>query len=600
MVVDLHDHDPGSADATVPDERDSSGGDGLDRALRALYSVAIASLWWRTLILTIVSAALGWLSLWLPDQGPDAARWSGLAEEISGGLFMAGLGAAIVQALVMSAPGRFRNLTAARMAEQRTAELRSLEQRMESLGKLLGDQMSRLSQRLSQVEEVERELQSRVHRADTLDSAGIVRLYARRSDAYVDMSRALRDPATTNIGLLGVRLAHMVRSNVGPSPWHSLESELRARVSSGGNLAVRVLLMDPACTAARLLDRSGTGDQHLGSLDLEVRLTLDSIRQLRRQLPRNSGVSLDVALYRTAPQSFVLLTDNEVYLQPYTYSNVTRRESSDTPRTSDCVALFMYERWSLVHSAAREHFDVIWSNAVGYDELYERASIGVDRGLADSGIVNVYTDPQSALRRMVHLIRSARERVWIQGLSLNPMFARELDEAMNELVQRRDIPDVRLLILDPQCEQARLKSYREYVSRHALSDDPPELERYLREGDEFHQNSKIYQAIMGNMQRLRELLRGTGVGGAPSHVKVRCYSSAPVAYVLIADGHALVEQYHFGKQGFSLWSAELQLTEEMPLLEYRRVSRQTPPHPFAIIEDHYEHVFDRVASPIQQ
>jgi len=90
----------------------------------------------------------------------------------------------------------------------------------------------------------------------------------------------------------------------------------------------------------------------------------------------------------------------------------------------------------------------------------------------------------------------------------------------------------------------------------------------------------------------------TGAKGA-GRLQLRHYFCAPTSYVLIADDHALVEQFHYGKPPSAPDStqAQLHIAREMPLVEYwhpQSASSLYRPEldPLSVIEDHFSQVYD--------
>ena len=154
--------------------------------------------------------------------------------------------------------------------------------------------------------------------------------------------------------------------------------------------------------------------------------------------------------------------------------------------------------------------------------------------------------------------------------------------------------DTRLLILDPNSDQAYLKSYRDYLHDEDWSAHGVEYDKY-RLDKSLHKQSPIYEQLQYSIRRLTVMSAKAGAG----HFQLRHYACAPTSYVLIADDHALVEQFHYGKPVTASDSiqAHLQLAREMPLIEYRSPESalfESRPglDPYAVIEDHFRHVFD--------
>lgn len=164
---------------------------------------------------------------------------------------------------------------------------------------------------------------------------------------------------------------------------------------------------------------------------------------------------------------------------------------------------------------------------------------------------------------------------------------------------RRPPVDTRVLILDPGSDQAIRKSYRDYL----LDQEDGAATDYAsyEQDEDRHKTSLIYEKLKYSAQRFARMSANATAG----NFQVRQYSCAPTSYVLIADDHALIEQFHYGKPVTAEDSiqAQLQLAREMPLIEYIRPRSglfESKPwfNPIAVIEDHFSQVFEHFGVPI--
>jgi hypothetical protein len=408
------------------------------------------------------------------------------------------------------------------------------------------------------------------------------------------MLAALRDRSVSDIRLLGLTLDNWFdthRTHGLDQPGAVLERLLlgqeRGSTDNGG-ISVRVLLIDPQCAGAHLLMHgSGEHDSTEGMTRManDALATAHHLIALAERLhAQETGNSLEVKFYRATPGVSAFSTNLKSFVRSY---------FANRPLHEFAAPLGQYGGGSVVHDAVRDHFDIIWeTSSIACDEILTESSYGVDQGIAESGIHNVYSEHEKARARMNYLLSHTRHRLWIQGISLNPMFIPPLESAMYRVFASPEI-DVQLLVIDPNCEQAYMKSYRDYLltnqRRQHLS-----FNDYLAQPS-LHTNSLIYQNIKHSTERVLNVIHESGA----SHCQLRYYTCAPTSFVLIADDSALVEQYHYGKspQTMHSWNAQLQLTEEMPLIEYRRprsglFKAQPGRNPFAVIENHFRHVFD--------
>jgi hypothetical protein len=169
---------------------------------------------------------------------------------------------------------------------------------------------------------------------------------------------------------------------------------------------------------------------------------------------------------------------------------------------------------------------------------------------------------------------------------------------MLRLLRNPDI-DTRVLILDPDSDQAIRKSYRDYLLDQDGS-TPIDYAKYAQDRH-LHNASQIYDRLRHSAQRFRSM----SAKAAGANFQVRQYACAPTSYILIADDHALIEQFHYGKpvDANDSIQAQLQLAREMPLIEYIRPGSDLFPrkpglNPLAVIEDHFTQVFEHFGSHV--
>jgi hypothetical protein len=575
-------HDAPGAEPTGA--ADSPSTSWRDRFQEKLFELATTRIWLRTLILVCISAALIAVAFLQGAPASDSV-WVYLVAQLGTGLLVGAVGSALVQAFIMSVPNQVKEELGGYAADEWASRFRAFDA---TLGRLV-----------ERVEDIQTEVRAHDERtsqpnARALEDVGITTVYPTREHARNDIRATLSDPSINEIRLLGISLNDLFRNGSSLHPvWSLIESAVRGeRVLTNGNaISIRILALDPYSMGARLFAGGLTDSdttERTARLHHEVEYTADRLMFPEQQLRTQTSpeISLELRLYRLPPHVFVCATDKTTFVQPYYLSR---------PEVQARAPIWRCESRAALHDFLKEHFNMIWNSAsVTPSELLKRHEWGVDRGLHDSEIVNIYTDASAAQNRMRWLLSNAKERVWIQGVSLAPMFRPELYRVMHDLVTRSSV-EVKLLILDPYCEQAYLKTYREYLAGIGGSGLFSEWEDYRRD-ESMHPTTRVFQGIQHAINEVRRLAEDA----RSPNFEIRLYASTPVAYMLIVDDRALVEQYHFGK--VSGTHAPLQLTEEMPLIEFRRPSSESTasatPNPFTILEDHFTFVFEQLGRPI--
>jgi hypothetical protein len=572
------------------------------RVLLIVYRLVTASLWLRTAVLTIFSVilivgAFHWHVITRPNV------WSYLAAQLGTGLLVVAVGAALVQGFIMSAPETWRKLVNQLRSESRETSQGHISKQLDAINKAMTEGIRALETQVSQLAaDMERHnLHTLVPDDGAIHAAGVVGVYPAGNDAANDMMACLRDPRTTSIRLLGLSLADWFgarrKTYDTGLPVHLLDSLLRAEPSTASRsrpLSVRILLLDPRCAAARLLVHGGgepDAGERLSRLHNDAERTARYLIRLRDEVAvLGNGNSVEVRFYRVLPSLFALSTDVGSFVRPY-FAGL------DTSRS--LAATWQYGDDSAIHQATCGHFDAVWHHAsVTAEAVLKEKSDGTDRGLSEAGICNIYTDLKDAQERIDWLISNAKDRVWLQGVSLVHHVGTPLIDTLSDLA-RKDTVDARFLILDPDCEEAYRKSYRDYLLDIEQQDATPSFDEYHANKD-LHKESAVYKNIRYTTQIL------TGIIGTkqPGSARLRHYTCAPTSYVLIADNHALVEQFHYGKSPSATGSARtrLNLAREMPLVELEHplpnlyeVRRDFDP--LAVMTDHFSRVFDAFSHP---
>src|SRR3984957_5061124 len=589
-------------------ERDGDGGPSDaerqrdSRLMRFAYRAITANLWLRTAILTIISVVLVVISFKLNVfTHPDI--WSFLASGLGIGLLVGAVGTALVQSIIMSSPETFRKLIEEFHSESEALSHSRAAEQLDLIRTVTAEGLRSLEVQTSQ-------LLAEMHRHDmrsiapgdkALEEAGVTAFYPNAADAMASMTTSLRDPRITTIRLMGLSLSDWLgtksTSHGSDVPLNLLETVLRGGgvPSQSRPVKLQVLLLDPYCAAARLLlhrSREPDIEGRIRRFKDETEGGVEVINRLQNELARHKNrSSVEVRYYRTIPSFFALTTDTGCFTRPY-YAALDTSQSS--------VPVWQYRSDSVTYRAAEDHFDSIWRYAsLDAESILKENSYGTDKGISEAGIYNIYTDLDSAQARIIWLLEDARRRVWMQGISLVHHAGTAIIDHIAEVVHKPEV-DTRFLILDPDCDEAYRKSYRDYLldeaarSNRMLSFDQYRADRSL------HENSAVYR----NIRYTTQIFAGIIGSVKSSSASLLHYTCAPTSYVLIADDRVLVEQFHYGKPPLAIDSAgtRLQLAREMPLVELRRprpglFEAHRRFDPLEVMTDHYEHVFDHFSHP---
>lgn len=424
-------------------------------------------------------------------------------------------------------------------------------------------------------------------------ASDIERLYASREDAAEDMRRDLVDLANTSIRIIGISLNDFVRADdkILAQAWTGIQHA----IDDDRSLDIRLLLIDPDCLGAQLrsVGEARAQEAIAGRLREDVIAVAESLLKIEATAKLKKQVKFQCRFYRLPPILFLCKVDSACYVQQY-YFWSQRNANRSCP-------VIRYRRSEgagegrLIYHGMGEHFDWVWKHAsIPLSEFLETKSTGTDKGLHQCGVANIFSSAGDGLERIRWLLEHARDRVAIQGVSLRSFFdPGPLFNAIVGLIDKE--VELRILLIDSACEQAKYRSYRERLfSGPGLS-----LDEYLSSGQ--HSQADLYrdtERSVVNLRRQLTAIRTRKNRGWQPNVAIRRYATAPACFMLRVDDRVLVEQYHYGKvvpEGQS--EAPAILGKDMPLVEYRQSgSTLYDPialrSPFALLNNHFEFAFD--------
>lgn len=165
--------------------------------------------------------------------------------------------------------------------------------------------------------------------------------------------------------------------------------------------------------------------------------------------------------------------------------------------------------------------------------------------LMKCGILNIYEDRPSAEGHILEMLSKAKDHIEVIGISLRSLFqgGGRLNKAILDVLadaaeSKRQTPKWRVMVLDPECDQARYRSERE---------EPKGTN--LEEGN-LHREVNLTIQVVDNWRK-----RGC-------NIELRAYKGSPSCFLMIIDNTIFVEQYHYGRAGGA------RVAELVPLLEF--------------------------------
>jgi len=546
-------------------------------------------------IFGVVITALSYTSPFIksPNLFTDLTRGVGV------GLVIAAVTSGVVSLLIARSPKEFQEQLNTFLKEDVTTEL----------GRLRTDTTHELEGLRTDTSNSLGELQNDIRQQTTgligiskslvaLNQVGISRVYAKRGEAADDIVQDLRDKNLSEIQVIGISLNDFVPDEKTDlhKVWKEIEAYIRPELpvpKQNPPLDIKVLIIDPNSLGAYLRSVGENRESNIrGSrLSDDVYRTAKPLRMLKEAADKNydtTGVSFHFRFYQLPPILFLLRTNMVSYIESY-YFWASRSTAASMP---------IYRCSSLLQRGMKDHFDLIWESAsISPEQFFEQHYVGIDRGIHQCGAINVFLDSEQARRRMVWHLKQAKRRIWLQGISLHSFF----DEGLSPYNLYTEIQravargvEVKILLLDPESDQALYRAFRERLLR---TDLPPMTLHEYQKNQQERQKDRLYRETNESIDQIRRIVR---VGS--KNLQVKLYSSAPSCFMLLVDNVVLVEQFQYGKIPKSDETDLVNpiLSKDMPLIEYIRtpVTLFEPiqgRNSFLLMEDHFDFVFKQCA-----
>ena len=423
------------------------------------------------------------------------------------------------------------------------------------------------------LDEIHTALQKSVRSLEAMSKTGLVRLYGSREEASDDIASDFDYENNHKIRLAGISLNDFILRK---DPrfgliWHKLQLLLKNGIAENRTLDIRILLIDPSCFGAQLRakgEERDTGKSQAGRLEHDVEIAIGELLYLEETFKTN-GLRFECKLYRLPPIMFLFWTDTVCYTQQY-YFWSSRLDVKSFP-VCKFHSVHTIGAPKSIHAELDLHFNWIWDQAsIGLKDYRMKWLHGADKGIAQTG--NFFTDPSEGLKRIENILKDAGETITIQGITLHSFFSRtnpRLYQLLSELVMN-DKVNMTLLFLNPDCEQAKFRAFREY----SLENPEMTFVQYLEDNDITHRKTDLYKDTIAAKHSLELMICEIAVKKGPEwkpKLQAGFYNSAPYSFVLRADNSVLVEQYHYGKLPDDQYGPRIILGKDLPLVEYIRI-----------------------------
>jgi hypothetical protein len=466
---------------------------------------------------------------------------------------------------------------------------------------LAGEVKSDLREIRNDIKQLTRELYNNAASLEALRQSQVRQIYPSRESAIPDMARSLMSPGISKVSIIGISLNDFLETSPqahGQPSLHAAWLHLAGRLEQGPGASpfeMRVMLIDPNCYGAILRARGETRDQQLDSrLVDDVTRAANSLYEIQATLKQkrvagevSADIMFEARLYQLPPVLFLSQTNEVTFTHQY-YFWRSRDPLVPIPTSA-------YTGSADTHRGMADHFDWIWKHAsISLESFKVGKEIGIESNAKKRAMSNFYHDPSISRVRILRHIQQTKRRLYIQGISLKLFFeSGEILAQLSELSSREDV-DIKILVIDPDSEQAKYRSFREWLITNRDEDNNiKSLADYCGDPTR-HQNSDLVRDTNRAIQQFKSFIRNKS-----ANAQMRKYSSSPAAFILMTDEYVMIEQYHYGKINPEDIASPLILGKDMPLVEYSRMTpgifegeRVVIRDPYRLIEDHFKFAFE--------
>ena len=435
---------------------------------------------------------------------------------------------------------------------------------------------------------------------DALKNAGIVEFYENRSRASKEIEDAIENKNVKSLKIIGISLNDFVRDEhpILHKAWKTVEDYIKSDKPprKTENIEIKLLIIDPMSNGAFLRGSAeGTEDSHTRLYE-DVIISMRHFRNLEKISSIGKKVKFSAKIYRTPPIMYLVWTPETSFVQQY-YFRPKHSADINIPVIQYHSKDPFLNLGNSIHDELQFHFDWIWDNAAfSLQDYFKKHNIGIDSGSNNANIINIYYEKnlsqQKSKERILYLIKNTQKRLWIKGISLKSFFKYgDLFDAISNACSIAGL-DIKVLLIDPDCDQAKIRSFREYL----MNDETRNLSYF---NDEERRKQPLYKDTMDSITNIRDHIKELNNYCNKHNFSARIYHSSPEAFILITDESALIEQYHYGKirPTTSQSSKGKILGGDFPVIEYKRNDKDSF-DPYKILNNHFEFVFTHCSKDI--
>jgi len=427
---------------------------------------------------------------------------------------------------------------------------------------------------------------------EALQSVGATRFYRDREEASPDILKTMEQSTIDNVKIIGISLNDYLRDENKEfhAVWSLIEEYIRSKEKQQSvvkQLCIKVLIIDPDSHGANLRSYAEAIKDGGSRLKTDVIESMKSFSKLEDNV--SEKVTFEARIYNSSPILYLFWTSTTSFVQQYYFRPshgvevkipVIRYQSAD------------FQKCLSVHNELEFHFDTIWQKAsVSVKEYLDHYYRGTYSGIRSANIKQISYESDINKKRFIHHISRTNKILWIKGVTLKSFFqygvlSDEISKACSRGVK------VRVLLLDPNCEQARYRSFREYQMANPVKKDI----------NQFQDKDRLKQRLHKDSMASIDYIKNNYLNDDIVNFEAKMFQSAPEAFMLLTDDVVMVEQYHYGKVRAIESEKERSqiLGGNIPVLEYVKLENKNSEvkDPYRIFRDNLKYVYDVCAQEL--
>lgn len=188
------------------------------------------------------------------------------------------------------------------------------------------------------------------------------------------------------------------------------------------------------------------------------------------------------------------------------------------------------------------------------------------------GLMDMFSSRREAREEILSAVQKAEKRVWLLGIAFAE--AIQLEDILSQLGRKKDLLDVKIVLLDPLRSTGVFWAFLEASARETLEAINSDRNVHPRQDPIF--DHRLYSYA----DNARHTIERSAFADS-----VRFYGHSPLCWMVLVDDTAYYQPYTFGRQRQfdDRTTADMSFGDLMPLFKFRKQVNTTT---FELLQDH--------------